>query len=227
MIMVNSDKREIFLYDMIGPSWMGFDAADTLVEALGMLGPGDISVRINSPGGDVFEGYAMYTNLKRHVGKVSTYNDGLVASAATFPFLAGQDRYVSPLSQTMIHEASTFVGGNASDLLRAADLLEKINVQLAELYSEVSGKDVNDVLQLMADETWLGPKDAKELKFATGDQGTLANDCRIVPQNMYRKTPAAYLKPQSKLVAAHGRSESKADERKEKILRLTGVDLRV
>ena len=77
MIMVDSKKREVYLYDMIGPSWLGLDAADTLVEALKTLGPGDISVRINSPGGDVFEGYAMYTQLTQHDGQVTTYNDGL------------------------------------------------------------------------------------------------------------------------------------------------------
>lgn len=225
MIMVDSKKREVYLYDMIGPSWLGLDAADTLVEALKTLGPGDISVRINSPGGDVFEGYAMYTQLTQHDGQVTTYNDGLVASAATFPFLAGAVRKVSPLSMTMIHEASTFVGGNADALLKAADLLDKINKQLGELYASISGETLEAVLQMMAEETWLVPEDAKRMKFATEDAGPTAVDKQIVPKNFYRKTPANYLKPESKLIVAKQRPEK--DERKEKLYRLTGVDLRV
>lgn len=228
MIKVNQATREIFLYDMIGPEWMGADSSSTLAEALSLLGAGDISLRINSPGGDVFEGYAMYSQLTRHNGKVTTYNDGLVASAATYPFLAGEERYVSQMSMIMIHEASTFVGGNAADLLKAADLLDKINEQMAEFYASKSNRDVETIKQQMTDETWIKPDEAKEMGFATGDGASVQAETRIVPRGLYKHTPASYLKPESRLALQKVQAKSAADEeRKEKLFRLTGVDLRV
>lgn len=230
MIMVNDKTRELFVYDMIGPSWLGMDAGDTMVEALAMLGSGPVSVRLNSPGGDVFEGFAMYNALERHDGEVTTYNDGLVASAATFPFLAGKKRVVGKLSQTMIHEASTFTRGTGDDLRKAADLLDKINSQLADLYAEVSGKDKDEILAMMKKETWMDSAEATAMKFATSDdQPATTADTRIVPAGMYRNTPEAYLKPQIRLQAVKQRPiPDKFDaERKRKILDLTGIDLRV
>jgi ATP-dependent Clp protease protease subunit len=226
MIILDEKKREVYIYDMIGPSWLGLDSGDALVEALNKLGPGDVSIRINSPGGDVFEGFAMYNALKRHDGVVTTHNDALVASAATFPFLAGSVRKVAKLSSVMIHEASTFVAGRADDLMKAADLLEKINLQLAELYSEVSGKSVEDILQMMKEETWMDPKQAKEMKFAYEEEKGPEVNNRIVPQGMYKHTPENYLKPAMRLSAVKQRDESDRI-RKLKIKSLTGIDFGV
>lgn len=228
MIMVDERKREIYVYDMIGPSWMGMDAGSTMVEALALLGDGPVSVRLNSPGGDVFEGYAMYNAIKRHNGEVTTHNDGLVASAATFPFLAGNVRKVSKLSQTMIHEASTIVAGMADDLMEAADRLIAINQQLAELYADVSGKSVDEILAMMKDETWMDAAQSEAMKFATVDEKTVARNTAIVPQGLYKHTPEAYLKPESRLAVAKSRTVDPSDKlRKERIFQLTGVDLRV
>jgi len=227
MLMVNQDSREIFIYDEIGPSWFGMDSADDLVRALTLLGEGPISVRINSPGGSVFEGYGMYNNLKRHKGKVTTYNDGLAASAASVVFLAGEERVMTSLSMVMIHEASTIVWGNADDLLKTADLLDKINSQLADVYAEISGVDKAEILQMMEDETWLDLDTSKALKFATGSGNGPEVPKNIVPKNRYKHTPQSYLKPDSMLKMVKNRKDAEKETRYEKLFRLTGIDLRV
>jgi len=232
MIMLNEEKREVYIYDMIGPAFFGMDSGDALVEALNTLGPGPLSVRINSPGGDVFQGYAMFNALERHDGTVTTHNDGLVASAATFPYLAGSVRKAGKLSQVMIHEASTVAVGNAADLEKAAGLLRDINDQLADLYAGVSGKDKGEILDLMAAETWMNTATATEFGFVTGEDTTKPEkepDLRIVPKDMYRNTPAAYLKPEILVKAIKHRPlpDPYDAERKQRIFDLTGVDLRV
>jgi ATP-dependent protease ClpP protease subunit len=228
--MVNTDSREVFIYDEIGPSWMGMDSAEDMVRALAMLGAGPVSVRINSPGGDVFAGYAMYNSLRKHNGKVTTYNDGLAASAASVVLLAGEERVGSALSQVMIHEASTIAFGNADDFLKVADLLKNINGQLADLYATVSGASKDDVLAMMADETWLPMDSAMAMKFYTkkdDDESYQGVNRQIVPKGMYKHAPEAFLKPEQMLKLVKNRPDAEKEKRYEKLFNLTGVDLRV
>lgn len=227
MLMVNQESREIFIYDAIGPSWTGMVGADEVVQALGLLGKGPVNVRINSPGGAVFEGYTIYNSLKRHDGKVTTYNDGLAASAASIAFLAGEERIASKLSMIMIHEAATFLFGNAEGLRKEADILEKINGQIADVYAEVSGKSKDEVLAMMNEETWLDYEEGKAMLFITNFCTGPKVEQKIVPQNLYRKTPQAYLKPSAMLSMVKNRPDAAKQKRMEKLFNLTGVDLRL
>jgi ATP-dependent Clp protease protease subunit len=227
MLMVNQDSRELFIYDDIGPSWAGMVGSEDVVRALGMLGSGPVSVRINSPGGSVFEGYAIYNALKRHDGKVTTYNDGLAASAASIVFLSGEERVASNLSMVMIHEAATIAFGNANDFIQIADLLEKINGQIADLYVGISGKDKQEILEMMNQETWLDYEESKSMAFVTNTANVPNVDRKIVPQNRYKKTPQAYLKPAAMLSMVKHRPNAEKEKRYEKLFNLTGVDLRV
>ncbi len=120
--------------------------------------------------------------------------------------------------------------GTGDDLRKAADLLDKINSQLADLYAEVSGKDKNEILAMMKEEKWMDAAEATAMKFATSDdQPETTANTRIVPAGMYRNTPENYLKPIVRLQAVKQRPvPDKFDaERKRKILDLTGIDLRV
>lgn len=126
----------------------------------------DVILRLNSPGGDAFEGVAIYNALKRHDANVIIEVEGLAASAASVIAMAGHEVRVHQGAQIMIHEASTVVWGNAKELRSNADRLEKINVEVAAIYVARTGKSTEEVLKLMADETWMGGKDAVSLGFA-------------------------------------------------------------
>lgn len=126
----------------------------------------EIVVRLNSPGGDAFEGVAIFNAMKRHDARVIVEVEGLAASAASVIAMAGDEIRVHQGAQIMIHEAATFMAGNASDMRKKADVLEKINVEVAQIYAARTGQSQESILQLMADETWMGGADAMRLGFA-------------------------------------------------------------
>jgi ATP-dependent protease ClpP protease subunit len=155
-----NSAAELFIYGEIGGGgWFsdGISASDVAGQ-LREAGPGPISVRINSGGGDVFDGIAIHSLLARHPGTVTTYNDGLAASAASVILMAG-DRVVSSRNAfTMIHDAMTMPYGNSSTLRRAADLLDVASDNIADLYAERAGEDAAFWRNLMTvngeDGTW-------------------------------------------------------------------------
>jgi ATP-dependent protease ClpP protease subunit len=135
---------ELMIYGRIGGGgWFdeGIGASD-VAAALREAGPGPINVRINSGGGDVFDGIAIHSLLARHAGTVTAYVDGLAASAASFIMLAG-DRIVSARNAfVMIHDAMTFTYGNAGTHDRASGLLSSASENIADMYAERAGEDV-------------------------------------------------------------------------------------
>lgn len=135
---------DIMIYGRIGGGgWFmdGISASD-VAAALREAGPGPINVRINSGGGDVFDGVAIHSLLARHPGTVTTYVDGLAASAASFIMLAGERVVASRNSMVMIHDAMTAVFGAKGTLQRAVDLLDKVSDNIADMYAEKAGEDV-------------------------------------------------------------------------------------
>lgn len=148
--------------------WMSGDVSAAMVRK--WLGENakakEIVVRVNSGGGDAFEGVAVYNALKRHDARIIVDVEGLAASAASVIAMAGDEIRVHQGAMIMIHEASTFAWGNAKDLRSSADRIEKIGVEVADIYVARSGKSKDEVLKMMADETWMGGKDAVSLGFA-------------------------------------------------------------
>lgn len=133
------------------------------LEALGEIGA--LDVYINSPGGDVFAGYAIYHMLRRHPARVTVHVDGLAASAASVVAMAG-DRIVMPAaSMMMVHRAWTLACGDAARLLDIAAELERVDTQLAQLYADRTGKAIEDIEALMAAETWMTGAEALEMGF--------------------------------------------------------------
>jgi ATP-dependent protease ClpP protease subunit len=134
---------ELIIYGTIGGGgWFdeGIGASDVQA-VLQQAGPGPVNVRLNSPGGDVFDGVAIHSLLARHPGAVTVYVDGLAASAASFIMLAG-DRIVSARNAfVMIHSAMTMTYGNPKTHLDAAALLEKVSDNIADMYAERAGED--------------------------------------------------------------------------------------
>lgn len=134
---------ELMIYGRIGGGgWFsdGISAAD-VAAALKEIGPGPVDVRINSGGGDVFDGVAIHSLLARHPGTVNVYVDGLAASAASFIMLAGDRVHAARNSLVMIHDAMTMTFGAASAHQRAIDLLIKVSDNIADMYAERAGED--------------------------------------------------------------------------------------
>ncbi len=135
---------ELMIYGRIGGGGWFDDgiSANDVAAALREAGPGPINVRINSGGGDVFDGVAIHSLLARHPGTVTTYVDGLAASAASFIMLAGERVVASRNSMVMIHDAMTGVFGAKARLARALELLDKVSDNIADMYAEKAGEDV-------------------------------------------------------------------------------------
>ncbi len=135
---------ELLIYGRIGGGgWLmdGISASD-VAAALRDLGPGPLNVRINSGGGDVFDGVAIHSLLARHPGVVTVTVDGLAASAASFIMLAGDRVVTSRNAMIMVHDGMTGVFGAAATLRRAVDLLDKVSDNIADMYAERAGEDV-------------------------------------------------------------------------------------
>lgn len=126
----------------------------------------EINVHIDSYGGAVSAGWAIYNALKDWPGTVNSFADGFVASAAVYPFLAGQRRAASPVSAFFLHQAWISTAGNADELRKAADDLEKMNDIGLEAFA-AAGIDRDKVLALEKEESWLSAFDALELGLAT------------------------------------------------------------
>lgn len=153
----------IDLYDEIG--YWGTDARDfraRLKEATG-----DITLRINSPGGDVFDGIAIYNDLLAYDGKVKVEVIGLAASIASIIAMAGDEITIADNAMMMIHNAWTIGVGNRHDFADVAARLTKIDDALARTYAARTATGIRAIKQMMDDETWLTAKEAKEAGFAT------------------------------------------------------------
>lgn len=126
-----------------------------------------INICINSYGGEVAEGLAIYNALKRHKAKIKTYCDGFACSIASVIFMAGDERIMGESSLLMIHNAWTCTQGNAEELRKQADDLEKITQASVNAYKAHSTLSEEEIKTLMDNETWILPEEAIEWGFAT------------------------------------------------------------
>ena len=144
------------------------------LEALGDVN--EIDVYINSYGGEVAEGLAIYNALRRHKAKVRTFCDGFACSIASVIFMAGDERIMNESSLLMIHNAWTWANGNAAELRKQADDLDKITQASIEAYKAHSSLSEDEIKALMDAETWILPSEALEYGFATAvDKAEKAN----------------------------------------------------
>lgn len=126
-----------------------------------------INVHISSYGGEVKEGLAIYNALKNHRAKIRTYCDGFACSIASVIFMAGDERYMSEASLLMIHNAWTYVSGNAQELRKQADDLDKITQASINAYMKYVNITEEDLKELLDSEYWLTYDEAIEKGFAT------------------------------------------------------------
>ena len=158
-------SKDVYIYDMIGGTGV---TAKSIVDELNSAGVDtDINLKINSAGGDVFEGIAIYNSLLKHRGTVNVEIEGLAASMASVIMLAGDTISASENSLIMIHNPSVGVQGESKDLTKKAELLDKIKQQMVGIYTSKTGMSDNDVISMMDSETWLTASEALEVGLVT------------------------------------------------------------
>jgi ATP-dependent Clp protease protease subunit len=163
-IKASDDQVTIYLYDAIDP-WWGV-SAESFVQQLSAITAPTINLRINSPGGDVFEARAIVTAIRQHPANVIAHVDGVAASAASYVALAADEVEISEGAFFMIHKAWTMEIGDADDLRKTAGLLDQVDDSIANDYAARTGKPKDELLALMTAETWLTASEAKDMGFA-------------------------------------------------------------
>ena len=153
---------EIRIYGQITEfPWMDDEiSASQIYDQLRSLDAEEVHVRINSPGGSVFEGLAMYSLLKEFSGKVVGHIDGIAASAATFPALGCDELNMCEGGQFMIHKPYTLEVGNSDEMRRTADVLDKIEAGMIALYQRKTSLPKAAIRSMVAEETWLTAEEA-------------------------------------------------------------------
>lgn len=163
-------KAEIILYGAIGSSFFEDSiSAKTFSDEMKKIDASvnEITVRINSPGGDVFDGISIYNRLKQHPAKVICYIDGLAASIASIIALAGDEVIMGDGALYMIHLPFTFAAGNRNELDNVINRLTDVEEQMVSIYAKCSKKSRSEVKALMEAETWMDATETMDMGFCT------------------------------------------------------------
>ena len=164
----SESDRSISVYDVIGYDYWTGDGvtAKRIAGALRSMGAGPVTVNVNSPGGDMFEGLAIYNLLREHDGEVTVKVLGLAASAASIIAMAGDKVQIARAGFLMIHNAWVMAAGNRHDLAEVADTLKPFDEAMAGIYAARTGQERKAMAKLMDAETWIGGEAAIEGGFA-------------------------------------------------------------
>lgn len=176
--------------DITSWEWYESDVSSyTLSRELESLDVDVINIYINSYGGEVGEGLAIYSALKRHKAKIKTFCDGFACSIASVIFMAGDERIMSNASLLMVHNAWTYTYGNANQLRKEADDLEKITTASINAYMASVNITEEKLKQLLDDESWILPKEALDMGFATSivNDTTSNNPSQSIKNKMIEK----------------------------------------
>jgi ATP-dependent Clp protease, protease subunit len=184
-IKQSGQTATIYLYDIVG--WPGV-SAETFVRDLNALAAATIHLRINSPGGDVFEGRAMATAIRQHRSRIIAHVDGVAASAASTVALAAREVEIAQGAFFMIHRAWALTGGTADELRAMAELLTTIDGTLADEYVRETGQKRAQILEWMVAETWFSAEDSVKFGFADrlAESEKAKNEWNL---DVYERTP--------------------------------------
>ena len=194
-------RTDVLSYDEIGA--YGVSAKGFLAELGALPNDAPIDLRLNSPGGSVFDAVAIYNALSRHAGTVTVWIDGIAASAASYIAMAGDEIVMPENAFLMIHDPSGIVMGTAADMRDMAATMDKIAGSMVRGYAAKSGKPEADIVALMAAETWFDAKDALDAGLAT----RLAEPVRIAASfdiGRFRNAPPALVEAVDADAAATG-----------------------
>ncbi|WP_110931066.1 head maturation protease, ClpP-related [Paenibacillus bouchesdurhonensis] len=162
-----SNNTEITIYGVIGDSWWDDSVSASDIDNLLKDITGDIVINLNSPGGDAFDGIAIYNRLKKHDGKVTVNIDGWACSAASVIAMAGDTVNMGLGAMLMIHEASSLVWGTKKEMRKEADVLDQLEEGIIDIYMTKANVSREEIRQMVDAETWFSASKAKEIGFAT------------------------------------------------------------
>lgn len=163
----DEDGSTISILEQIGEDWYGEGVtAKRISAALRQIGKNDVVVTINSPGGDYFEGLAIYNLLRDHPAKVTVKIAGIAASAASVIAMAGDEVQIARAGFLMIHNTWVIAAGDKNGLRDVADWLEPFDETAVDIYAARSGLDPKEIGRMLDRETWIGGSDAVEQGFA-------------------------------------------------------------
>lgn len=230
-IRSESDDSTIYIYDPIAKdSYWGEDvvSAKAIILALDSIANAPkITIRINSPGGDVFEGDAIYNAIRRKAmtSRIHVAIDGVAASAAAFVAMAGDEIEIAENAFLMIHESWTYAMGNKRDIGKSVELLAKVDETIAKMMATRSGQKLEDVTAWLEAETWFTADEAVEKKFADKKGQSMkaaVSDATARVASMWAKTP----QPMQAAIAAHAAAK-KATLAKSPTPRLAALNSRL
>lgn len=188
-------SAEIYIYEDVGEGWFGGVSAKQFATDLRALGAVEtIDVRINSAGGDVFDGLAIYRQLVDHKAKVVTHIDGMAASIASVIAMAGEEIRIAEAGFVMIHNAWGLVIGDGSEMRKMADLLDTTTGAIRDVYRARTSLPDDELRTMMAAETWLTGAEAVDKGFADSvvENLRIAASAKIDPaKHKFRHMPAA------------------------------------
>ncbi len=169
LLETHEKKAELYIFgDIVRYKWRDEDInAYGIAKELETLEVDTVNVHINSCGGEVSEGLAIYNMLKNKGVKVVTYCDGFACSAASVVFMAGDERIMNEASLLMVHHPWTWMRGNAKDFRKKADDMDKIAQATIKAYMSKVSIDEKKLKELLDEESWISAEEAKEFGFAT------------------------------------------------------------
>jgi ATP-dependent protease ClpP protease subunit len=189
---VDGDTATVYIYDIIDAYW-GV-SAEAVARTLAGINASNIDLRINTPGGDVFEARAIMSQLSAHPATITAKIDGLAASAGSVIALAADTVQIAEGGFYMIHKAWSFALGNADDFRTTADLLDKIDASLVADYAKRTGKSDDEIVAWMTAETWFSAQEALDAGFVDSIMPTTSGGSKkAMAFNLaaYGKAPAA------------------------------------
>lgn len=193
--VTKSAKSELYLYDAIGKDFFGEGiTAQAISDELKKFKPGQLDIYINSPGGSVFEGLAIYSQIKRRNGKKVIHIDGIAASIASIVAMAGDEINIASNGMMMIHRAWGGTSGSAKDVRKFADALEKIDATLLDTYVARTGGNRKQIDDWMEAETWMTADEAVSRKFATKKTAEKAIEASFPMLDKFANVPDALKK---------------------------------
>lgn len=208
-----TDDNTISVFDVIGQDYWGEGiTAKRIAGALRAMNGADVTVNINSPGGDMFEGLAIYNLLREYEGHVTVKVLGIAASAASIIAMAGDDIQIGRGAFLMIHNCWLYAMGNRHDFAELAQSLEPFDTAMADIYAARSGLDIAAIQKLMDAESYIGGSDA----VAKGLADSLLSADAVSDGD---ESPAAALR---KLDALLAKTNTPRSERRKLIKALTG-----
>ncbi|AUH62900.1 head maturation protease, ClpP-related [Paracoccus zhejiangensis] len=221
---VTERDSTITIFDVIGEDDMGGGVSlRRIAAALSRIGPQAVTVQINSPGGDMFEGIAIYNLLRAHPAAVTVEVLGLAASAASIIAMAGDEIHMSPGSFLMLHNAWGVVIGNRHDMAEAATLFETFDAALTGIYAARSGRSSEEIAALLDAETFLGTEEAIAAGMADGIAPDTGNRPRVEaePPTMAQARPD--IQARRRIDAALAQQGIPRSERRAMLKQITGT----